>query len=108
MPAPGEALPRPSRYQAYLLRLWRDGPGAPWRAALEVPSGEATFRFGTVGALFAFLRDQLAAEPEDTMRKYRAVFARPNGVAWPKEQSYNALRGIATTTAEDWAKANLV
>jgi NmrA-like family len=56
----------------------------------------------------AFLRDQLAAEPEDTMRKYRAVFARPTGVAWPKEQSYNVLRGIATITAEDWAKTNLV
>jgi hypothetical protein len=53
------------------------------------------------------LLDQLAAEPTDTMRKYRAVFARPTGVAWPKEQSYNVGRGIATTTVEDWAKANL-
>ncbi|WKG03930.1 aromatic alcohol reductase [Mycolicibacterium sp. HK-90] len=55
-----------------------------------------------------FLRDQLAGEPENTMRKYRAVFARPTGVAWPKAQSYNAVRGISTTTVEDWAKANLV
>jgi hypothetical protein len=50
----------PSCYRAYLLRLWRDGPGAPWRASLEVPGGEAPVRFGTVGTLFAFLRDQLA------------------------------------------------
>lgn len=54
-----------------------------------------------------FLLDQLADKPTDTMRKYRAVFARPTGVAWPKEQSYNVLRGIATVTVEDWAKANL-
>lgn len=54
------------------------------------------------------LRDRLAADPEDTMRKYRAVFARPTGVAWPKDQSYNVLRGIPTTTVEDWAKVNLV
>jgi hypothetical protein len=42
------------------------------------------------------------------MRKYRAVFARPTGVAWPKEPSYNAIQGIATLTAEEWARANLV
>jgi hypothetical protein len=50
----------PSSYQAYLLRLWRDGAGAPWRASLEPPGGEPTLRFGTVATLFAFLRDQLA------------------------------------------------
>jgi hypothetical protein len=54
-----------------------------------------------------FLLDELAADPADTMRKYRAVFARPTGVAWPKEQSYNVIRGIATTTVEEWVKANL-
>jgi hypothetical protein len=55
-----------------------------------------------------FLADQLRQHPDDTMRKYRAVFARPTGVAWPKEQSYNAIRGITTLTAEEWARANLV
>lgn len=54
-----------------------------------------------------YLADQLRRDPEDTMRKYRAVFARSNGVAWPKAQSYNALHGIATTTAEEWARRNL-
>jgi len=54
-----------------------------------------------------FLDEQLAAGPDDPMRRYRAVFARPTGVAWPKQWSYNAVRGIATTTVEDWAKANL-
>jgi hypothetical protein len=59
-PAVPPVPPSLSHYQAYLLRLWRDGPGAPWRASLEPPGGAATLRFGTVGALFAFLRDQLA------------------------------------------------
>jgi hypothetical protein len=54
-----------------------------------------------------FLADQLRRQPDDTMRKYRAVFARRTGVAWPKAQSYNATRGIDTITAEDWAKVNL-
>ncbi len=52
---------------------------------------------------FAPHRDTL-----ESTRKYRAVFARSPGVAWPKEQSYNAVRGIATLTAEEWARANLV
>jgi hypothetical protein len=63
-PRAPRAVP-PSRYQAYLLRLWRDGPGAPWRASLEPPDGAATLRFGTVGTLFAFLRDQLADPDPD-------------------------------------------
>lgn len=54
-----------------------------------------------------FLADELRQDPEDTMRRYRAVFARTKGVAWPKNQSYNAVRGIRTTTAEEWARANL-
>lgn len=55
----------------------------------------------------AHLAAQLQQDPDDTMRKYRAVFARPTGVAWPKEQSYNTVRGIDTMTAEQWARANL-
>lgn len=54
-----------------------------------------------------FLADQLRQDPEDTMRKYRAVFARNDGVAWPKADSYNAMRAIPTVTAEEWAQANL-
>lgn len=55
----------------------------------------------------AFLTEQLQQDPYDTMRRYRAVFARPTGVAWPKEQSYNAVRGIDTISAEQWARAHL-
>ena len=70
-PVPTRRAPRPgppSRYQAYLLRLWRDGPGAPWRASLEPPGGAAPLRFGTVATLFAFLRDQLADPDPDPGR----------------------------------------
>ncbi|OCB57106.1 2'-hydroxyisoflavone reductase [Mycobacterium vulneris] len=55
-----------------------------------------------------YLADRLRQHPEDTMSKYRAVFARTSGVAWPKDQAYNVVRGISTTTAEEWACANLV
>ncbi|OCB14478.1 2'-hydroxyisoflavone reductase [Mycolicibacterium porcinum] len=55
-----------------------------------------------------YLADQLRQHPEDTMSKYRAVFARTKGVAWPKDQAYNVVRGISTTTAEEWARANLI
>lgn len=54
-----------------------------------------------------FLTEQLQHDPDDTMRKYRAVFARPTGVAWPKDRSYNVIRSIDTTTVERWALANL-
>ena len=66
MPAPGGAPPPPSDYLAYLLRLWRDGPGTPWRASLETPDGAAPVRFASAAALFAFLRDQLADPDPDS------------------------------------------
>jgi len=38
----------------------------------------------------AKLRDDLAADPNDPMKKYRAAFAEGKGVAWPKWRTYNA------------------
>jgi hypothetical protein len=50
------------QYRAYLIRLWRDGPGGAWRASLaHVGSGE-THRFASLPLLWAYLRAQLDAE----------------------------------------------
>ncbi|UGU32521.1 aromatic alcohol reductase [Mycolicibacterium smegmatis] len=55
----------------------------------------------------AHLLEELARHSADGLAKYRAAFAQGNGVAWPKSGTFNATRGIATTTAEEWARANL-
>jgi hypothetical protein len=55
----------------------------------------------------AHLLDDLRRNPDDNMRKYRAVFAQGNGVAWPKAATFNAIRSIPTTTAEEWARKHL-
>ena len=55
----------------------------------------------------AHLLDELRRDPSDSMKKYHAVFAPGRGVAWPKESSFNAIRGIATTSAAAWARAHL-
>ncbi|MCV4289682.1 aromatic alcohol reductase [Pseudomonas capsici] len=57
----------------------------------------------TVPALMA----DLAAAPDDSLRKYRAVFAQGKGVAWPKAHSYNANRQIDTVTVGQWIEQNL-
>lgn len=53
------------------------------------------------------LHTELADDPDDTMKKYRAVFSQGVGVAWPVSRTFNAARGIKTTTAREWAEANL-
>lgn len=53
------------------------------------------------------LEAELREEPDDVMRKYRAVFAAGVGVSWEKERSFNARRGIETVLVEDWARRNL-
>lgn len=55
-----------------------------------------------------YLLEDLNRNPHDAMRKYRAVFAQGIGVAWPKAQTYNAIHGVPTVTAEQWARGNVV
>lgn len=55
----------------------------------------------------AKLMDELARDPADPMKKYRAVFAQGKGVAWDKRMTYNARHGIALTTTAQWIAQNL-
>lgn len=53
------------------------------------------------------LAEDLRKDPDDPMRKYRAVFAQGVGVAWGIADTFNGARGIATTTVRQWADVNL-
>lgn len=55
----------------------------------------------------AYLLDELAREPNDMMRKYRAVFAQGRGVAWDKKDTFNSRRSLAVTDVSSWIDANL-
>jgi hypothetical protein len=54
------------------------------------------------------LKAELAANPDDSMCKYRAVFAEGTGVAWDKAHTYNAERQIPTTTVAQWIEQHLL
>jgi hypothetical protein len=48
------------QYHSFLVRLWQDSPGAPWRAsAKNVLTGEER-RFATMESLFVFLQSEAA------------------------------------------------
>ncbi|MBA1275725.1 aromatic alcohol reductase [Stutzerimonas azotifigens] len=53
------------------------------------------------------LRDDLVADPDDPIKKYRAVFAEGEGVAWPKRRTYNAEHGLNLTTTADWIEQHM-
>lgn len=53
------------------------------------------------------LKRELAAAPEDAMRKYRAVFAEGRGVAWDKDETFNVRHGIAVCGLEQWLRDHL-
>jgi hypothetical protein len=59
--------PGSSHYQAYLLRLWRDGPDQPWRVSLQGSATETLHHFADLQRLFAFLQAQTEgdAKPAD-------------------------------------------
>jgi hypothetical protein len=48
------------------------------------------------------LRKEVAAHPQDGMRKYHLAFARDTGVAWNKESTFNVAQQIAVTDVPAW------
>lgn len=55
-----------------------------------------------------YLLDELARDPHNMMRKYRAAFAQGRGVAWEKSGTFNQRRAIAVTDVASWIDANLL
>lgn len=53
----------------------------------------------------AKLRSDIDTHPQDGMLQYRLAFARDNGVAWPKERTFNAERRIAVVDVPTWLRA---
>jgi hypothetical protein len=53
------------------------------------------------------LRSELAHDPEDAFKRYRAVFAQGPGMAWDKAATFNGRRGIALTDVEGWLRTHL-
>jgi len=54
-----------------------------------------------------YLLDELAREPQNMMRKYRAAFAQGRGVAWDKSGTFNQRHAIPVTDVPSWIHANL-
>ncbi|WP_296254477.1 MULTISPECIES: aromatic alcohol reductase [unclassified Pseudomonas] len=54
-----------------------------------------------------FLKAQLEGDPEDPIKKYRAVFAQGRGVAWDADVTFNAQQAINVVDVEHWARSHL-
>ena len=54
-----------SDYMAYLLRLWRDRDGAPWRASLENTSTGESKPFAEIRMLTAYLEYLTGESPPE-------------------------------------------
>ena len=50
-------------YRSYLLRLWRDQPDDPWRAALQATTTGERINFAEVSQMFDFLLATLSVPP---------------------------------------------
>ncbi|MBB2984730.1 hypothetical protein FHX57_007602 [Paraburkholderia tropica] len=55
-----------------------------------------------------YLLDELARDPNNMMRKYRAAFAQGRGVAWDKSRTFNQRHAIPVTDVASWINTNLV
>lgn len=53
------------------------------------------------------LMEELAVDPQNMMRKYRAAFGIGRGMSWDKAGTFNDREGIKVTDVSDWIDANL-
>ncbi|KQQ36962.1 2'-hydroxyisoflavone reductase [Rhizobium sp. Leaf306] len=53
------------------------------------------------------LMEELANDPQNMMRKYRAAFGIGRGMAWDKAGTFNGREGIKVTDVSNWINANL-
>lgn len=52
------------------------------------------------------LKQKAEAEPENKLRKYHVVFSEGKGLSWPKEQTWNAKRGMEMEGVRSWVRRN--
>jgi len=56
----------PNRYRSYLLRLWRDASGAPWRCQVQCVGTRRERRFAGLAEMVEFLLADAAGDVEKT------------------------------------------
>ena len=54
-------------YLAYLLRLWREEPNAPWRGSLQDPHSGEQHLFASARELLDYLKEQLHPDGAERM-----------------------------------------
>ncbi|KAE8453883.1 hypothetical protein EG329_007659 [Mollisiaceae sp. DMI_Dod_QoI] len=50
------------------------------------------------------LKEDLSRDPDDTLKKYRIVFAEGRGVSWDMEKTFNVQKGIEVQDVESFAR----
>ena len=53
------------------------------------------------------LKDELANDANNPIKKYSVVFAQGRGVSWEVGKTFNAQRRIDVSNVERWARENL-
>jgi len=54
------------------------------------------------------LKEDLKTDPNDSVKKYRVVFAEGKGVSWDMEKTFNVQRAIEVQDVQSFAKEKLV
>ncbi|KAI9871227.1 MAG: hypothetical protein M1823_008511, partial [Watsoniomyces obsoletus] len=52
------------------------------------------------------LKDRARQDPDNKLRKYHVVFSEGKGLSWPKEQTWNAEKGLEMQDVASWIRDN--
>ncbi|WP_437226839.1 aromatic alcohol reductase [Planctomicrobium sp. SH661] len=87
--------------------VYTAGDTITYRRLADIVESVLGRKFQRVEWSVSLLKDELSKDPENTFKKYRAVFAEGRGVSWKMEQTFNAQHGIRVKNVEQWMRDNL-
>ena len=69
----------PDRYRSYMLRLWREAPGEPWRCQVQCVGTYQEWRFAGLAEMFEFLIADTAGGGQGEDGTFETLDAAPEG-----------------------------
>ncbi len=86
--------------------VYTAGDTITYRRLADIIDSELNSKVQRVEWSVPLLKEELAHDPENKLKKYRLVFAEGRGVSWDLKQTFNAQHGINVKDVEHWIREN--
>ncbi|MCR1026719.1 aromatic alcohol reductase [Cellulophaga baltica] len=84
------------------------GDTISYKQLAEIIEKQSGTKFKRIKWDMDYLKKEIENDPQDNIKRYRAVFGEGIGVSWSKEKTFNFKEGLKMESAEQWVMKNLI